>query len=1753
MSDRKGKQPVSSHRPSQLRNEIIPDSSDNERVVNESVVQVPDSDTVVLETQYDPQPAYIPNGSEHDRGNIWRQSSEQPNTADEALLSRCGLSKKTGLTVDSTFVVKQLERPKEVQGTAFSFASPSFVTRPARQVPLTLGTHENATFTPKPSASTTQSTASRHVDGISANEPKELEQFPEMSVVHSNNPVHQGSQAVQASFVPLEIDTTAASGVDPASAAFKQPVGDLITEHHPAQNDRPAEGLRSERRAKGKKTKKGRKSKLRPTDATAMVATAAWPLDSQHHDLATSEHTPTTKKDQVCPESQEKQASIPRDEYAMAEESPQSHHSAAAPIALHNARNDHETSQSQDYSMTILPVEAMEATPGQTPLRPNDKTMSFEPQNSPPAHAVSSGHDGDTENGSGHHDTRCVSKSQTVARRHLEAENRTVMHETSGNEGIQPVWHDHDSITEATLNFKEAHGPTSDIQDLAQPEASAARASPSHSQAQSNVSEAHNGSNHLSQPQQVHDSMLHEKMGRDSSNRVSKLRTKKRTKGPSTPPDLRNLDHGTTLPTSPDNEVILNMMAMCLRAGDTKARNIVDTNAKAHDDAVASLRETIGQQNNFIQNLQARNDGLHGRVQKLSESTTQLQKYVKGMEGDYARLKSQAEAHRKTCDRLVRDSIHEPEQERSVLKREFVKTVDALSSSQRHMRAAMNDCFSQLMSSENKYLAVSKQLHKLTADYDEEKKKSLNFEQQILPAVQAIQASLDENQTVILEKVGKVQRSLDDTSAEKERDVRLKECLDALRSLQANPALTIHDVRKAEAMLRFIHESIGSKMSDITRSVEKIQDPTEDIRAYIGDQLATLREDVLRNEDVSEECQKTQQSKEHFLQQLEVQKEQCAKLEGAIRSSRQQEADAKARCSFLESELEAWKGKSCNHDSDSAQIEEEAGNLRQQLEKAREDLRGELTELGRVQQRLEDQAMEMSIIKATLDEKEASYQVYINKITQERAAKIGLLRESQIEKDKLAGDLSHAESKIRELASEAEKVRGANIHMKKDLQKAQSAAQEASSLAPELADLKRRLTEKSDEAQSATDEAALMSSQLITLKQRMAQASEAQRSKEEDLKNTQAELTRLVNEAADLSREKHQIKNQLNEHVSTIADLKEKIGTAHRAQEKSAASVKQLQSSTEVMRKDKDQLALQISAEQSKVKTLRKEMDARENTRRKDMDALDSLQHRLENLHEEKQELEFKLGRSRATEIKLSEAQAVYSSEKEGLQLELAKLQASLEVKNDELRRTKADYIEKSKKAEEDYAGRSNELKRRISQTETALKAAEKTAEHKSRELEAHKEATLKKFELLVQEAQNQESFRQGIHRKPQHELFVRDPRLQESSSMHAVGSQPQRPHSVADVGACHEEPFETRVTKARKKPNRGNLTVLNVADSSHTQSTPLLRLPNAVLDVHHDAEEGNAHRGFIHAAVTNEFGAREMLDENGISSIEPAGDESQEPQRALVCSAGAFDHSMKAMTRPRTAETSSSVLSDPLSSDDLIDMDPLEQGTVPVSLGNGYGRFKLEEGPRGDQYHGTPHRSSRHSLHGASSLPQDRPKSQANTGSRMLPPATPTVSSTKNYRSPANAGLRIPAKSARTGDEAQFGNTVSSSPDYVHRPVSNQKTYGNYSNPSAESLAGTPSRISRPSVHSPTKKRKGPGGGASENAPSKRLRASPRVSSSQSTLSSQPAQISQIQSQSPCIMPNPRTRRSKGRRRSDEFDAMFDRELQTGPSRRPR
>ncbi|KAJ4299283.1 hypothetical protein N0V90_004527 [Kalmusia sp. IMI 367209] len=1056
-----------------------------------------------------------------------------------------------------------------------------------------------------------------------------------------------------------------------------------------------------------------------------------------------------------------------------------------------------------------------------------------------------------------------------------------------------------------------------------------------------------------SQPENC-DAMLHEPSARDGIVRISKPRAKRRAKEPPAPqtPTIGGYEK-----VSPEHEALLSILATCLRAGDAKARDIIDANTKAHGATIASLQETISHQSNFIENLRSENHNLHSRLQRLSESTNRLQKFMKGMEGDYARLKGETESHHKTCNEIVKDKVQEVEQEKLAMRKELLKTIDTLSTSQRHMKAVMDECFSRLVVTESKHEALKSELENQTSLYDQEKLRRSDLEQQILPVIQNIQASLKDDHAALVEKLSILQGSLKDTTGESERDAYLKECSAALRNLEAIPMLPAKDLRKAEGMLRFVHESIESKFNGLTKSVEQIDLPTHELQHYIQQQFSTLRADVMKFDEAFVEYRNAQHTIDDLHQQLELQKEQYMNLEGSVRSSRQEEADLKSRYSQLEVELEEWKSKSCGHGSDPLKLEQEIANLRQQVKKAREDLREGLTELGRVQQRSEDQTIELAKVKEIMREEEADFEAEIDHVRRERDGRDEALRDLQNEKHTLASEFQLAKGEIQNLTSEMETLREANIESKKELV----------------------------EARLANTQVASRSSEFALAKQHLAQQVEALHSKEQGFNDLQQENADMKAKIAEIVQEKDKLQMRLDAEESKISVLREKIDKGNKTNEKMSSSWRQLQSNADTLQNEKEQLQLQLVVSQSTLSTWKKELDNRDTTIQKNADALEGLKRQTDELQKEKRELEVSLKRSRDNEAKMVDTQAVHSSEKESLEVEVAKLRESLNTKDKELQRSQSDAAGQSKIAADRHALEIEQLNRRVSQ-------AQNIAEKKSHEIEAHKKTMDEKYEMLL------------------HEF-----RGKQIASMQSVALQSQSSQLSTESNSRTSQTLDVKGGKMRKKPNRHNTLVLDVAEASHGQSKPLPLQRNGFDD------QGE--------------------DDHVLGPFDPQVDDAQGNKGSSTSLIDNFTQGMSQTTEHDKETASSSALSDPPSSDSIIDMSPLDNGTTALRSGDVRKRSVLEGGPRRSHQDGTLKNPTHAFLHESFSLSQSRPKSQANTSSRMLLPQASLAASgsDQSFRTSSN---RPQPLYGRYDGQTTERREKAISPDHIGRSRLRHKTH---------------------------------------------------------------------------------------------------------------
>ena len=327
-----------------------------------------------------------------------------------------------------------------------------------------------------------------------------------------------------------------------------------------------------------------------------------------------------------------------------------------------------------------------------------------------------------------------------------------------------------------------------------------------------NVSQVDHQGGHDSHHDNIDDSIdrrmfegrLHQTSSHNTE-RINKARKKSRTGGASRLPPPKLGYPG--LPTlSSENDAFVKMLHLALGATESKARDATVSNTKAHETAISSLRATIGYQDNVIQSHKEETARLQGEVKEMKAKVTTLAKHANGIGQDYSRINGQVKDHQRSCSRTLMEKIAEIESEKSTLVHQLHTTLDSFDRTRRNMKSVLDDCYTRLVISESKKVELAEQLCNQHSLYKEEKKWRSVLEQQIMPTLNCLQKHVENSRNALSEKLGNIQGSLDNTTAEEERDARLKQCLDALHGLQTTPFLTAKDLQKAEGMLRVVHK-----------------------------------------------------------------------------------------------------------------------------------------------------------------------------------------------------------------------------------------------------------------------------------------------------------------------------------------------------------------------------------------------------------------------------------------------------------------------------------------------------------------------------------------------------------------------------------------------------------------------------------------------------------------------------------------------------------------------------------------------------------------------------------------------------------------------------------------------------------------------------------------------------------------------------------------------------------------------------------
>jgi hypothetical protein len=437
-----------------------------------------------------------------------------------------------------------------------------------------------------------------------------------------------------------------------------------------------------------------------------------------------------------------------------------------------------------------------------------------------------------------------------------------------------------------------------------------------------------------------------------------------------------------------------------------------------------------------------------------------------------------------------------------------------------------------------------------------------------------------------------------------------------------------------------------------------------------------------------------------------------------------------------------------------------------------------------------------------------------------------------------------------------------------------------------------------------------------------------------------------------------------------------------------------------------------------KVGTVQKALDARVEVHEKVAATKEVLQNQAKAWHNHRRDMEARMEQARITESKLNDAQTKLSTEKETLDARFTELRAALETKEQEMQSTR--------KVKEASDAEAEGLRQRLTLAEAAVKEADartqRISDEKERQLEDHKRIIDQKVEDLVREKMAaKERERHG-----QRALLQVD-RLANS-----------RQHPSTEVKTSANGLANAHTGQVRRKVVRQNNSVLNIVGSSQPAAV------HETADMHPSQTDIDHHDTMVDAEADAEFaedlGRLERLAENGVSAADYNAETDSDTQKTLTMSFDAFNRNLNRQNSQAEKELTSSGLSEPPSSG-IIDMNESEPDATPTRISETQGQDPREMLPPRRRLVGTPVRTFERFGRDASVYQaQDRPKS--NTAMRIAPP-TPNFEQSPTFRpkgsQSVDTGPQTPTK-----DGATVGSDISS-PDYVHRVSSAQKTYGHH------------------------------------------------------------------------------------------------------------
>ncbi|CAN9087877.1 unnamed protein product [Alternaria alternata] len=640
---------------------------------------------------------------------------------------------------------------------------------------------------------------------------------------------------------------------------------------------------------------------------------------------------------------------------------------------------------------------------------------------------------------------------------------------------------------------------------------------------------------------------------RDGPLRMTKSRRKLRPSGP-TSYDTQGKA------VSPSVEHAMETARVAILANKYRIQHETTTLTQKHKAELAELQCTINNQIQSIADHDRRYQDLKKTLSQLTNTAKTNQRFVTGLQQDFENLQKSSTSFHKECGKTLTKKITELEDEKRSLQEDVGTMTDKLAATQRKMRSTLDDLWIRFVVSESKREDLAENLAKQEAALKEERKKRDEFGKQLFSDVQSIPRQVVDSSVALTKKIELLQVTLDNTTTHSSQNDQIKECLEALQPLRLTPVMTMQDIERMSNTPNLVHERLDLGLDTLSKTVTSKALPDAELQEFVKERKNSLQTEMLRYEEVTAENRKTHESNVCLKSQLDAQQQHCTRLEEQIKGYEKVEVDLIASCEQLERDLRVLKDVP---PIDTSGLEQEALDLRQKLQKAGEDLTAVNSRVKEIEKERDTYEVTVSklIFVAMLEEhaavreqiakdcqsefleKERSFKREIYRLTIDRDEKEKTIQE-------LNDKLNAADTQLDELSKNIQTRESKSAEIT-DLQaQLQNTTEELHSKKRDCADLTRRSqekTEKMSELQGLYSNLQAEVTQHQTTMQTMRRDADNEITKmRQDASNT---FQLSSNQISNLQEEKKSLSTRLEQAQMNEAKLQHEVAELRAAKE----------------------------------------------------------------------------------------------------------------------------------------------------------------------------------------------------------------------------------------------------------------------------------------------------------------------------------------------------------------------------------------------------------------------------------------------------------------------------------------------------------------------------------------------------------------------------------------------------------------------------